>query len=148
MRADLLEDQGQLGEAGATAADVLRQRCADQPCLGHAAPEVLVVPLAGSLELGEPRRRRPLGQHAPGQVDQRLLVLGQSEVHCRPLYRGARGMASPTIEMMSRWISLVPPPKVSTSVLRIARSRSAFSTAPAESLVSVEHWPTISISAR
>ena len=144
---DLLEQQSQLGEARATATDVLLQARAHDAGVGQLPPQVLVEPPAITFQRGEPGRGRALGEDACGELDEGALVLGRVEVHRRP-YRGARGIASPTIEMMSRWISLVPPPKVSTSVLRIARSRSAPSSAPAESLVSVEAWPRISMRAR
>ena len=50
--------------------------------------------------------------------------------------------------MMSRWISLVPPPKVITSDERWKRSRRPASTEPSESPVSPALGPTTSISER
>jgi len=50
-----------------------------------------------------------------------------------PPYRGARAMPRPTMLMMSRWISLVPPPKVRISVPRYTRSIRPLSLAPGES---------------
>ena len=46
--------------------------------------------------------------------------------------RGARGIPSPIMAMMSRWISLVPPPNVKMVWLRACRSRRPRSTAPGE----------------
>ena len=46
--------------------------------------------------------------------------------------RVERGMPNPTMAMMSRWISLVPPPKVKMLWLRVLRSRPPWNTAPAD----------------
>ena len=49
-----------------------------------------------------------------------------------PGQRGARGMPKPTMAMMSRWISLVPPPKVKMVWLRALRSSRPWRTAPGD----------------
>src|SRR3954451_20989184 len=69
------------------------------------------------LQLLEMRVRRPVHEDLASESTQRLLVVGQREVHGYP-YRSDRGILRPKMAMRSRWISLVPPPKVRISVPR------------------------------
>src|SRR5262249_53506893 len=83
------------------AADILADRDADQPGAGERRPRL------AAWVREDPRR----------QLGDRLLLVGVCEVHRAP-HRGAPGMPRPIRAMMSRWISLVPPPNDRTSVVR------------------------------
>src|SRR6478609_1050836 len=62
--------------------------------------------------------------------------------------RNGRGMLRPKMEIISRWISLVPPPKVRIDKVRYKRSSSPSSTIAWECECNVEDWPRISIMSR
>ena len=60
-------------------------------------------------------------ENAPSEIGDLLLRLVEIEVHesvPSSLSSRSRGRSRPAMPMMSRWISLVPPPKVSTQQLR------------------------------
>src|SRR5581483_11844754 len=71
--------------------------------------------------------------------------LGQREVHD---YLREYGSPSPAAAMMSRCISLVPPPNVKISADRCARSIRPASTSPADPARTTEPAPSTSISSR
>src|SRR5207249_1022058 len=113
--ADLLEDRRHLEETEARAAVLFGHRDAEQPRIGGGAPELAVEAQAPTLLdrallfvaalVGEDLRR---------EVADRLLIFGEREVHgvLAGYTRGTRGRPRPNKPIRSRWISLVPPPKV------------------------------------
>ena len=90
-------------------------------------PQVRVEARAvGPFELAQALVGGSVAEHLTGQVADRLLLLAEGEVHVvsssRPVpdaqLRIARGRPMPNMPIRSRWISLVPPPKVRISRLR------------------------------
>src|SRR5439155_25601094 len=93
--------------------------------------------------------RRDLAHQPPATAT--LVVLGRGWVraHCRPrAQRGTRGMRRPAIPMISRCISLTPPPNVPMVAPAYSTSRLPARTAPAEPFLSVPAAPTTSMSSR
>ena len=109
--------------------------------LGQRRPQRAVEAwLVGALELPQTLVGRRVTDHLTGQFADRLLFFVQTEIHRGPLVlfvrcvvrwvclrllcgaggqpRNARGRPRPNMPMRSRWISLVPPPKVRMSRLR------------------------------
>src|SRR5581483_2870639 len=93
--------------------------------------------------------RAVVGQHFAGEVADRDLLVGESEVHgCLSPYRFAIGMPRPNTEIRSRWISFTPPPKVRMVSARYICSSRERSTDPGASRLTYDASPTISISNR
>ena len=80
---DLFEHEADLDEAGARAALLFRDRDADQPGLGELRPGVAVDALAGFFEGFAGFERRLIGENLPGEIRDRVLFVGEREVHGR-----------------------------------------------------------------
>lgn len=101
----LLVEHRQVEQVTATAAHRLGERQADPSKLRHPPPQVGVVPLlVGGTQPPDQLRWVGTLQEGACRRAQRLLLVGQRQVR-------HRGSPWPRWAMMSRWISLVPPPK-------------------------------------
>ena len=123
---DLLEDQADLEEAEAAAADVLGQGDAEQAGVGQGRPQPGRVRIARGLDAPSGPRwstgRRGSGR--PGPTTACCSSLNEkSMAGAVPRYRSARGRPRPNMAIRSRCTSLVPPPKVRMMRLRYLRSR-------------------------
>jgi hypothetical protein len=113
--AHLLHDPRHLQEAQTGPAVGFGNRDAEQARLGELLPQGAVEarPFA-ALDLLLALVGRALAQDLGGEVENLLLLFGVGEIHARgsDQKRGARGKPRPKRLIRSRWISLVPPPKV------------------------------------
>jgi hypothetical protein len=75
--ADLLEQQTQRDEAEAAAADVFRQRDAEQARFGELGPRLAVETLAAGFDLLEPFVRDAVREDLPREIARRLLLFAQ-----------------------------------------------------------------------
>ena len=91
---------------------------------GEVVPELAIeARLAGALQCPHAFVRRLGRQDLSGQGGDFLLFVAEGKVHDCSRYgraqpRRARGIPRPNMAMRSRWISLVPPPKVRMIRLR------------------------------
>src|SRR2546423_1437110 len=84
---ELLEQQRLLDEAETRTAVLLRHRDAEPAELGELAPGARVPAFAGVGELGDALRREALREIRPPLGAELLLLVGEGEIHQRPLRR-------------------------------------------------------------
>ena len=121
-------------EPGATV--LLRDRRPEELRPREGVPGGAVDAVGLSLDTLQPLVRRVVGENLRRQLAESFLLGCEREIH-RRLRQRARGMPRPAMAMMSRWTSLVPPPKVRMRVVRYIRStrpRSTTSGDPARSV--------------
>ena len=111
-----------------------------RPASARARPQLAVEAVARGLEFaqalgGDDRRRRCRGRGRPRSL---LASVRVKSMVCVLAYRVAWGWPRASMAMMSRWTSLVPPPKVRISAERWQRSSRPRRTAPGESC---RRWP-------
>src|SRR5438876_127938 len=104
--AALLDEQPEVEERRALAAELARQTVAEPPEAGDRLPEGGVVPLGRRVPRSPALARDLRSKEATRRRLHRLLVGRRPEVHAY-----LRGSPRPRWAMMQRWISLVPPPK-------------------------------------
>ena len=111
--AHLLQEQEQLHEAEPTAPGVLGHADPEKVGSGQLGPESPVDVLGAGLDLLQALLGDVALQDLLGQVTDGFLLVVEGEVH-RCSYRDL-GRPRPNMAISSRWISLVPPPKVRMS---------------------------------
>ncbi len=117
VRPDLDEHAAQLDQAEAAAVVLLGNGEGEQAGLAQGAPQLAVEATFLGVDGTKPVRGAVVLQDRGRQVCGLGRLRGGFEVHAGS-YRFAAGRPRPTYPMMSRWISLVPPPKVITRAER------------------------------
>jgi hypothetical protein len=107
-RAELLQDQRDVGEAPAEAAGLFGEGHGDPAVFAHLLPDLLRPADGVTAQLAEAGDGGLLLREGSGRVGEELLLVGEIEVHgvC-PLSAQPRPRMS--LAMMLRWISLEPP---------------------------------------
>src|SRR5919108_2217102 len=124
--------------------DVDRQRHAEDPGFRELRPQLRVDPRLARVDLSPAFLGQRVGEDLARQRGELLLLFREGPVH----QRGALGMPRPTIAMMSRCTSFVPPPNVRISELRYMRSMRPCRIAPGEPSRTAAFVPSTSINKR
>ena len=89
----LLEEDAELEESEAAPPDRRGQGYPEEVRLGELGPELVIEPIGALLDLLQTVVRGVVAENLPGEVAQRLLLLGEREVH-RPTLSAASGASS------------------------------------------------------
>ena len=90
---DFLEEDAELEESEAAPPDRRGQGYPEEVRLGELGPELVIEPVGALLDLLQTVVRGVVAENLPGEVAQRLLLLGEREVH-RPTLSAGSGASS------------------------------------------------------